>query len=72
MPDESTILAWGCVFLGAWLAGYALYSIQQGRTRGYYQDHEYRAGDSSAGFNRWVWFRLVMGLGCLIVGIIAL
>ena len=72
MPDQSTILAWGCVFLGAWLASYALYSVRTGRTRGYYQDHEHRATDSPGGFNRWVWFRLVMGLGCLAMGIIAL
>ena len=72
MPDQSTILAWGCVLLGAWLAGYALYSIRVGKTRGYYQDHQYRADDNTVQFNRWVWFRLLMGLGCLAAGLLAL
>lgn len=31
MPDQTAILAWGCVFLGAWLVGYALYSMKVGR-----------------------------------------
>jgi len=72
MPDQTTILAWGCVFLGAWLAGYALYCIRTGKTRGYYQDHRYRADEGDVRFDFWVWFRFVLGVGCLVIGLVAL
>jgi len=72
MPDQTTILAWGCVFLGLWLAGYALYSISMGKTRGYYQDHRYLADEGDGRFDRWVWIRLVLGVGCLLLGLLSL
>ena len=71
MPDQTTILTWGCMLLGAWLAGYAIYSVKVGRTRGYYADHRYARGED-AGFERWVWLRLVLGLVCLAVGLLVL
>ena len=67
MPDPTTLLAWSCIALGGWLAGYALYARWTGRMRGYYQDHEYAEG--SAGFARWFWIRLVLGLVSLVLGI---
>ena len=72
MPEQTTIIAWGCVFLGAWLAGYALYSIKTGRTRGYYQDHRYSAENDDVRFDVWVWFRLLLGVVCLAAGLAAL
>jgi hypothetical protein len=72
MPDQTTILAWGCIFIGAWLAGYALHSIRRGKTRGYYQDHRYDATAGDVRFDLWVWLRFVLGVGCLALGLVAL
>ena len=72
MPDQTTVLAWGCVFLGLWLAGYALYSMKMGKTRGYYQDHRYRSDEGGNRFDSWVCFRLLLGVGCLVMGLVAL
>lgn len=68
MADQTTLLAWACVALGAYLAGFALNSMRTGETRGYYRDHRYRREEAGSDFNRWVWGRLILGGACLLTG----
>ncbi len=70
MSDPDTMWAWACIALGAWLAGYAVYSLKTGETRGYYQDHKHRSDDANSHFTPWVWFRLLLGVACLGMGVV--
>ena len=69
MTDPNTLLAWGCIFLGLYLSGYALRSLLSGRTRGYYRDHSYERDEEGSAYGRWVWGRLVLGLICFVAGV---
>jgi len=72
MVDQSELLAWGCIFVGVYLAGYALSSMRSGETQGYYRDHRHRSDDADSRFGLWVWFRLFLGVVLLVAGVASL